>query len=256
MLKKIIIGFMASILVMMLGVLLFAKDVQVTVSEAEAQSVIQDYMSRQSEETTGSPKVTPLSLTLDFTDDNTAIIHSNVALEGFGYSGEFKGKFASGLRYQRPRLYLDEVKLIDGGFTADDDVRSELTDIKNVAIDVLKRQREGRVDEATGKSVDNSQEKNTDIVENFTLSAVKVFTESVPIYNLTNAGEKGVIASLALKEVQFTDDEAIVTLSPKTALLRILGMLFTVLMVLLLVLPSALWSLSLEYFVRKIRSKD
>lgn len=237
MIKKIALAIVALILCLMAAVFLFAKDIEVTVSENEAQTSINDFLKSESQEPRGI-RITPKYVSIDFKADNTAEIKSNLDIEGFGYAGEFDGKFASGINYRRPRLYLDDLSIIDGGFNTDDETQSELNDLKKVAVDILRRQRAN----ASGKS-DN---KNTEIVEDFVVSSTKSFFERVPIYDITKAGNAGLAASLALKDVRFTADTAIITLSPVTALLRILGILGTIALAILWVFKSVIihWLLS------------
>jgi hypothetical protein len=53
----------------------------------------------------------------------------------------------------------------------------------------------------------------------------------LPIYDLNNAGVAGSLASLALKDVSFTEDSAVVTLSPRLFILKMLSFLATLLAV-------------------------
>jgi len=64
---------------------------------------------------------------------------------------------------------------------------------------------------------------NQDIIEGFARNASVYTLERIPIYDISSIQKGGLAASLALKDVKFTEDAAIVTLSPVTALLRILS---------------------------------
>lgn len=237
MIKKIALGIVALTLCLMAAVFLFAKDIEVTVSENEAQTSINDFLKSESQQSK-KVRISPKYVSIDFKADNTAEIKSDLDIEGFGYAGEFDGKFATGVNYRQPRLYLDNLSIIDGGFNTDDETQSELNDLKKVAADILRRQRANTSGEA-----DN---RNTEIVEEFVVSATIVFFENVPIYDITRAEKAGVAASLALKDVRFTEDTAIITLSPVTALLRILGILGTIVLSILWVFKSVIiqWLLS------------
>ncbi len=228
MLKKITIGFLALLAVLAAGIVLFAKDIEIRVSEADAQAAIDQFMSAGNQEHFGIT-IVPNSLQIEFKANDRAKITTQTSLKGFGYSGEFDGVFMSGIDYRPTTLYLQDADLLRGGFSADETVTSELADMKKVAVNVLKRQRE-KLSEETGEAIDNSVEKNTDLVEIHAENAVRNFVQNLPIYDVSKAGKYGMAAGLALKDVRFDENEAIVTLSPVTALLRVLGMLGLVLL--------------------------
>jgi len=248
MFKKIALVFITFIILLMGAIVVFSKDIEITVSEAEAQSAINDFMTQEGHVSLGV-SIFPKNISIDFKASNRAKIKSDVALDGHGYAGQFSGEFASGINYHRPRLYLDDLKLIDGGFTTDETTQSELEDLKKVAADILRRQREERKPEDPNIAFDNSKAKNTQLVEKFTVSATKAFLENIPIYNVANSGKTGLAASLALKDVRFTEDAAIITLNPVTALLRILAMLGIVCLVLL----YASWSILITLFISRLK---
>ena len=224
MLKKIAFIFTAFIIILMGAVFLFAENIEITVSELDAQSAINSFLIQEGHVSLGV-SISPNNISIDFKADNSAQIKCDVALNGHGYAGQFNGEFGAGINYHRPFFYLNELILIEGGFTTDEETQSELNDLKKVAIDVLRRQREAHKPEEPTISFDNSNAKNTQLVEKFTISTTKAFLENIPIYNVASSGKTGVAASLALKDVRFTEDVAIITLSPVTALLRILAML-------------------------------
>jgi len=240
MLKKIALIFIAFIVLLMGAIALFSKDIEITVSETEAQSAINDFLTQKGHVSLGV-QISPEDISIDFKAGNRAQIKSDVALDGHGYAGQFSGKFTSGINYHRPRLYLDNLKLIEGGFTTDETTQSEP--------DILRRQREERKPEDPNIAFDNSKAENTQLVEKFTVSATKAFLENIPIYNVANSGKTGLAASLALKDVRFTEDAAIITLNPVTALLRILAMLGIVCLVLL----YASWSTLITLFISRLK---
>ena len=208
----------------MAAVFLFAKDIEVSVSEHEAQSAIDDFLASEGHNNR-SIRVSPKNISLDFKADNSAEITSDLLIDGFGYSGQFDGKFAAGIDYHRPRLYLDEISLIEGGFLTDGATQSELNDLKKVTIDIVRRQRSNHEQDESKTSSNNTDLDDTEFVEKVIISTTKTFFENIPIYDVSNLDKAGLVASLALKEVHFIEDAAIVTLSPVTALLRILGIL-------------------------------
>lgn len=221
MFKKIALIISATILLLMAAIFLFAKDIEISVSETEAQSAIDDYLVSDNYHSFGV-NISPKSISIDFKADNSAHIKSEMTLEGHGYSGQFEGKFSTGITYRIPRLYFDEIELIEGGFRTDNETKSELSELRDAARNVLRRKRKSL--EAKNPADTRILLTDEKVLEGLVLSGTKKFFETIPIYNLKRSGKTGMIARLALKDVNFTDEAAIITLSPVTALLRILAM--------------------------------
>lgn len=242
MLKKIAIAVVATTLLLMAGVFLFAKDIEVTVTEAEAQAAIDEYLTLNKPERFGIA-LSPEYIRIDFKNGNFAEVESKMTIEGHGYQGQFDGTFSTGIDYKVPRLYLDNPTIIEGEFEADSSVTSELNDMRQSAIDFIERQRQydPEIDTKIGSS-----KTTEDYVEEMVIRASNYMFESIPIYDLRRAGKYGAVASLALKDVQFTEDSAIVTLSPVTALLRILAAIGIVLLGLIYFLGPHLLAILLE----------
>ena len=75
--------------------------------------------------------------------------------------------------------------------------------------------------EEAKQSLDNIIGRNTENLNEIATSVTYKFFETLPIYNLNDAGLKGSVASLALKEVRFNEDAAVITLSPAQAIIKI-----------------------------------
>ena len=221
MFKKTALIVTSITLLLMAVIFLFAKDIEISVSEIDAQLAIDDFLESEGSQRFGIV-ISPNYISIDFKADNRAQIKSEMVLEGHGYLGQFDGKFSTGIAYRIPRLYLDELELIDGGFLTDDETQSELSELKSAALNVIRRKRKSF--EAENRDTTSNQ-SNEDFVEQLILSGTKTVFENIPIYDLRRSGKTGAVASLALKDVRFTDDAAIITLSPVTALLRILAAL-------------------------------
>lgn len=230
MIKKISLGLLAIILTLMVGVFLFAKDIEISVSEKEAQSKIDEYL-KSSDQVHTQIRISPKFIILDFKDNNSAEVTTDSAIDGMGYEGRFVGKFSAGINYSRPKLYLSNLTLIEGGFSTDNDTESELKDLKKATLDIFRRQRD-RIAKQNDKSLkEGSPEVSAELLESYVRAATQILFESIPIFDVSREGNAGWIASLALKEVRFTETAAIITLSPATALLRILGVLGVFLMI-------------------------
>lgn len=221
MFKKIGLIITAATLIFMAAVFVFAKDIQVRVSEQDAQRAIDRFTASNPSERLGF-YVTPQDISIDFRDDGKAYVKGHMALDGHGYSGEFQGTFSTGIHYNRPRLYLEDLSLVQGGFKADEATVSELNVLKEATINLVERKRKS--DEAPDL-MNKPGQTSENFVDEMTVAATKSVIQSIPIYDLKQAEKIGFAASLALKNVTFEKDVAILTFSPKTALLRILATL-------------------------------
>jgi len=221
MLKKIGLALLMLTAMGVIGIFLFAKDIDVLISEEQVQAAINQKIAQ------GPIKSRGISLTLksasvNFKNNDTAEIIADFDADGFGYSGNVNGLFATGLRYEEPKMFLDNIYPIKVNITASEDTSSKLEDVKNVATDFLTQRREEMLSDEARKSLDKIVDRNEDKVKELATKATYAFFESLAIYDLRDAGASGSLASLALKDVQFNETHAIVTLSPVKALIKIL----------------------------------
>ena len=231
MIKKILLSILGFLALCVIGILVFAKDFEVKITEETAQEAVNAQL--------GGPPLNRLgveidvqSATLDFRSDNTMKFDTEFTTEALGYNNRVKGTFQSGIRYKSPRIYLDKISPSKIEVTTDEETREELNEIKSAARKFLDRQKE-RINGEDGKDVlDKIIGENDGDFQDTLVRASYPFFEFVPIYDLNDAGYKGSLASLALKDVTFHDDYVAVTLSPKKAMLRILAILGTMLLIL------------------------
>jgi len=231
MLKKVSITTLILFGLATLGVFLFAKDVDFVLTESTVQAAIDKKIDAGPIRSRGI-ELTLNSAIIDFKANDTAEIKVDFMADGFGYSGNMLGDFASGIRYKEPEIFLNNIVPIKVEISTESGTGSKIQDVKNVATDFLKRQRQEMLSEDAKQSLDNIVGRNEEALKDFAITATYKFFETLPIYNLNNAGIKGSLASLALKDVRFTDSSAIITLSPVQALIKILSFVGLVLLIL------------------------
>ena len=229
MLKKILIALAAILAIAMAGIYIFADDFDLTLSEAQVQSAIDQKLAQGDIKHLGMT-ISPKAAQIDFKADNTAQIAIDFGVSGFGQGANMGGRLTSGLRYESPRRYLGQLDASDLKFKLDADSEQKAGDIKNVATDFLKRKRDEMLSDEAKESFDRLIGADDEKVKAASSKAVQWFLSSVPVYDLNDAGYKGSLASLALKDVRFTEDSAIVTLSPRQAVIKILLFLGAVLL--------------------------
>ena len=242
MFKKISIAALILFGLAVLGVFLFAKDIDVVLTESTVQAEIDKKIDAGPIRSRGI-ELTLNSAIIDFKANDTAEIKVDFMADGFGYSGNIFGDFASGIRYKEPEIFLDNIVPMKVEISPDSRTDSKVHDVKNVATDFLKRQRQEMLSEEAKQSLDNIVGRNKEALKDFTVTATYKFFETLPVYNLNNTGIKGSLASLALKDVRFTDSSAIITLSPVQALIRIVSFVGVVLLI--------LWYISGFYIPRR-----
>lgn len=249
MIKKTGIALLMLLAFGIVGIFLFAKDIEVSITEEQVQTAIDAKIAQGPIQSRGI-SLTLKSASVDFKNNNTAEIITDFDADGFGYSGNMNGIFATGIRYKEPKIFLAEINPIEMSISGSEETNSKLEDVKNVATDFLKRQREEMLSDEAKESLDKIIGRNEDKAKELAIKATYAFFESLPIYDLRDAGAAGSLASLALKDVRFNETNAIVTLSPVKALIKILTFialfLFGIWSFLGFVLPSQLFNSSNE----------
>ena len=231
MLKKILLGLLAVLVLCGIGIVLFAKDFEVKISEQTAQEAINAQIEAGPVKKLGV-KIELKKAEIDFRSDNTMKISADFGTETLGYRHTVDGIFQSGISYRSPRLYLDNISPVKVDVQSDEETKEELGEIKSAARKFLQRQKIITKSENNKALLEKAIGKDFDAFQGNIVKATYRFFEFIPIYDLNNAGYKGSFASLALKDVQFTDDYAVITLSPVKALLRLLGIIGTILLIL------------------------
>ena len=231
MLKKIFVPIFLLLGLAVVGVLLFAGDIDVTITEQQVQAKIDEQIAEGPIQSRGI-ELTINSARIDFKASDAAEIVADITADGFGYSGTMAGTFLSGIRYDQPEIFLDNILTSSIELAADAETEGRLQDVKNVASDFLTRQRDAMLSDEAKESFENIVGRNEDTIKDVVAAGAYKFFETLPVYDLNEAGIKGSLASLALKDVRFTETSAIVTLSPVQALIKILSFIGVTLLVL------------------------
>ena len=238
-----------------IGTFFFGKDFDVRISEASAQDMVDERMISDPMSSLGVV-LDIKSARIDFKADNTASVNVDFKASGFGYSGIAKGDFTTGIDYRQPKIYLARLAPVDMSLELDEDTQEEVNDVKNIAKDFLKRKRKDMISDEAKKSLDNIVGRKADLVKDLTEEATYAFFENLPIYDLNDAGLKGSIAAMALKKVEFTETEAIVTLSPSKFIARVVSAIFTFLAVMLFLFGGGILQLIPELITSKKDSDE
>jgi len=229
--KKICLGILGLLTLCTLGVFLFVKDFDVKITEETAQAALDEQIGAAPLRSLAT-EIKLQTATIDFKADNTMEIDTKFSAITLGYESHVEGIFKSGVRYGVPKIYLDNLSPVKIEIRTDEETAEELGEIKSAARKFLNRQRDRISDNGNRKALDNIVGKNEKDLQDKAVKAVYGLFEYVPIYDLNNAGYKGSVASLALKDVRFHEDYVAVTLSPRTAILRILAIIGAICLVL------------------------
>ncbi len=232
MFKKILLGLALLLVILISGVFLFAKDFTIQISEATVQDAINAQVARGPIKHLGV-EINPEKASIDFRDDNTAAITAKFDATAFGYPRQIDGTFQSGLRYKAPRIYLNNITPIDVDITVPEETQSELDELKSTVRKFLERQRDNLKSEKNAETLEKIIGDNAEDLQKSIVTGTYAVFERIPVYDLNNAGYKGRLATLALKDVSFSEDYATVTLSPAQAMAKVLGMIGLALLVVL-----------------------
>jgi len=238
--KKIIFSLLLCLGLLIAAVFLFAKDVDITLSEAEAQRLINEKIESDNVIRYFGIDVKITRAIIDFKPDNRIALNTEFSTEGFGYSSNISGMFNSGLRYSEPKIYLKDITPVEYKVHYDDKTQDELNDIKNIASDFLKRKQSEMLSDDAKASLENVSNRTGEKLKEAVRSKTYAFFERLPLYNLNDAGVKASVVKLALKDIQFTEDTAILTLSSVQAMIKILMFVFTVMIVLIYIFQNAI----------------
>lgn len=232
MLKKLILAILAILLAACAYIFFFSKDFTVDISEAHAQAALDTQLAKGPAGRFGV-ELNVTRAIIDFRDNDTAFISTDFSANALGYKGHVTGEFQTGVRLNSPYIYLDNIQPVTVDIQTDEETKSELSEIKNATRKFLERQRDNAKSEDGREFFDNVVGETDETFQNTIIKASYGFFEMIPIYDLNRAGYKGSIASLALKDVEFSESYATITLSPKQALIRILMMIGALLAVIL-----------------------
>jgi len=243
--RKIILWVGMAIIAVLMGIILFAKDFEVRISEAEAQAKINSKIETENFEAVGGEVIVERA-DIDFRGDNTAHVTIKLDANILKVASNMEGDLATGIRYRAPWFYLSDITPGDLDVKMEQEGLNKFNKLQSQAVDFLERNVK-TVDAETGKS---KALKLTDSeIEALSRTAVMTIFTTIPIYDLNDAGIKGSATSVVLQEVRFEEDVAILKMSPRTAVLKFL---MTFLIVVLIVVYSALPSLVIGYITSKI----
>ena len=225
-LKKILSALGLLLLACIAGVFLFANDIDVHLTEAQVQEAIDRKIAEGPVEHFGIT-LTPEKAKIDFDANNQAWLDLELSMHGFDNAGRFKGRMGTGINYQEPKIYLADMDYSGLELELSPASDRKFSDIENVARDFLQRQKNDALTEEARESYERVFAANEERIREIAGELIYNFFASIPVYDLTDHGAGGTIAALALKEVRFSETEAIVTLSPRQALIKILLMIFS-----------------------------
>ncbi|MGB3457370.1 MAG: hypothetical protein WBG08_05605 [Litorimonas sp.] len=224
-------GFMilaVSFLVGLAAVLFLGRPIEVRLTDEMAQASLD---AKLGEPVTGlfSATVIPETLDITFLESNRLALEADLALSGLGQDGRARGIIRAGIRYDAPHVFLRDIDASDLSVTlaTASGASQRVADIGTVLRDRIRRERDAISGTEAGDAFDR-------LARDLTAG----LAGTIPLYDLRDAGLGGSIAALALQDVRFEDGVAILTLSSRTALLRVLAAIGSVLLVLLFALSG------------------
>ena len=231
---KILLWGIGIIVAFTVAAFAFIPDIEVTIPEKTVSNAIDDRIPANYGSDTGL-RIQVKSADVDFLGDGDAgsvKLASEVKLSGYGLAGSGSAKTTTSVRYEYGTFYLSDLALDDFEVTPSLGTRLKLRAWKK-ALKVLLDDvaEEIRTTEGDAALAEFTEHRRT--FGPFGLKALDEKLGTVPVYRLKGGPAQYAIL-LVLKDIRFTADEAIATLSPAQAILTIsTGLILTLIGVLL-----------------------
>ncbi len=249
---RVISGLLGLLLALGLALYFLVQPVTVSVTDAQAKAALQSQLGQTQQAAFGLGEITPHRLDPSFSAERGVTLETELGLSAVGRNVTVEGHVHGRIRYKAPYIYLSNIDTSDMRIGGEDpgQTRSRFNDIMEIAKDKVQRERNEMSPEARD-AIDRLIGEDAEGLPSATAKAVTTVISWVPIYDLRDAGLGGSVVALALQDVQFKDGSAVLTLSARTALLRIL----TFFGIILVVFLYFTWTFWLNLFVEKVGDK-
>ena len=216
-----------------LAVVLLVPDIEVRFTEDQVRDAIEERLPLEKQSSELRLEVTDADVDFVGTGEKGSVaIGVDVEASGFGLAGKGAVETQSAVRYEDGAFYLSDLRLDDLELKPTLATKAKMAALKKVwdtFLDELGediRDREG--EEALAKFMEQRR-----TIGPVVRTMLDESLGTIPVYRLQGSAAKGA-ARLVLKDVAFTDTEAIAILSPAQALIKIATALIGGLVALLL----------------------
>lgn len=217
-----------------LAIVLFVPDFEVVIDEAEVRDRIEDALPVTSGTTEIELKVTDAELDFLSTGEKGQVaLFGEVRISGFGMAATSEVDTVTAIRYQDGDFYLSDLRLDDLSLTPTLATRAKIAALKKAwqpIVDEFVRELEASDGEMSFEELKAELQKSLIPVVR---QAMDDALGQIPVYRLQGDAAQGA-ARLILKDISFTDTQAIAILSPAQAMIKIATAVLTVLILLLL----------------------
>lgn len=239
--RKIAAGLGIVLLAGAIALLVSRPEFEVAISEDRVAQQIADRLPERIRRAGVDIEISALDA--DFLAENAVRIRATADVAGFGVSGRAETDATSGLRYADGAFYLSDITVDDVRFALDGQAGAGMQDARSVTSALLGaiRSRLEEENAGAGAAFDRILAEAEPKLAEAVGGAVNALLRSVPVYRLDGRSTAHDLAALALREVRFTDTQAIAVLDPGFALIRIVAAVASVLLTIgiaWLVLPA------------------
>lgn len=230
-----ILGWGVGLLVAVtLAIVLLVPDFEVVIPEDEVRDRIEDALPVRSGST--ELELTVTDATVDFLgtgEKGQVALTGEVKLAGFGMAATSEVDTVTAIRYEDGDFYLSDLRLDDLSLTPTLATRAKIAALKR-AWQPLIDQFAAEVRTAEGDmTFEEAKAEFQRTLIPLVRQAMDEALATIPVYRLQGDAAKGA-ARLILKDIAFTDGEAIAILSPAQAMIKIATAILFVLVLLLL----------------------
>lgn len=215
------------------GYAMFGPDIEIEISEAQARQKFQEALPISYSHSKAEALVEKADF--DFQGDGRVRVTAEVDVQGYGFSGVALADAASGLRYAGGNFYLTDVSLDNVAFRLDGESQQRASDVRAVATSIWNMAKEKAVEHMpeSGEAIERLKGEAVAGLSAKTREMVDEALRTTPVYSLNGKGLKESFAVMALEDVRFTANSAIVTLDPGRALGKVLVLVAIVALALL-----------------------
>ena len=231
---KVLAWGVGLIVAVTLAILLFVPDFEVVITEEEVRDRIEDALPVRS----GSQEIelTVTDAAIDFRrsgEKGQIALSGEVRLSGFGMAATSEVDTITAVRYESGSFYLSDLRLDDLSLTPTLATRAKIAALKAAWQPIIDQ----FVEEVRATNGDDSFEEARAEFQRTLIPLVRQAMDdalgTIPVFRLQGDAAKGA-ARLILKDISFTDTEAIAILSPAQAMIKIATAVLSVLVLLLL----------------------
>lgn len=217
-----------------LAIVLFVPDFEIVIDESEVRDRIEDALPVTSGTEEIELKVTDARVDfIDTGEKGQVALYGEVRISGFGLAATSEVDTVTAVRYEDGSFFLSDLRLDDLSLTPTLATRAKIAALKKAWQPIIDQFAEEMNSADSEMSFEEAKAELQRSLIPLVRQAMDDALGQIPVYRLEGDARKGA-ARLILKDISFTDRQAIAILSPAQAMIKIATAILIVLILLLL----------------------